>query len=142
MEKPYSDLVTHAERAVSTVKDPELRRVAFERVLDDLISSAADARPRPATVRTAAQPARRQPAGKANVKRGGPQGYVDELVGEGFFAEPRTISEVRRELTNRGHHIPVTSLSGPLQKLCQQRLLRRQKIDREGKKKTFAYSNW
>jgi hypothetical protein len=32
----YADLVAQAERAVVAVKDPELRRAAFERVLEDL----------------------------------------------------------------------------------------------------------
>jgi len=62
---------------------------------------------------------------------------------DGFFAKPKTISEVKAELANRGHHIPLTSLSGPLQKLCQDKELRRQKAeDKGGKKKPFVYSNW
>jgi len=43
MEKPYTELVGQAERAVPAVKDPELRRVAFEKVLDDLLSVAGAA---------------------------------------------------------------------------------------------------
>jgi hypothetical protein len=65
------------------------------------------------------------------------------MLTEGFFAKPKTMSEVKAELANRGHHIPVTSLSGPLQKLCQSKELRRQKVgDEGGKKKTFVYSEW
>jgi len=37
--KPYAELVTQAEEATRAIKDPELRRVAFERVLDDLLSA-------------------------------------------------------------------------------------------------------
>jgi hypothetical protein len=141
VEKPYSDLVTQAERAVGAVKDPELRRVAFERVLDDLLSLqrkdvAVTARSRPRAGNTT------KPAARSKARRGGPQAYVDELVEEGFFRKPKTISAVKVELENRGHHIPLTSLSGPLQKLCQKKVLRRQRIESKGKKKTFAYSNW
>ena len=71
-------------------------------------------------------------------KRTGPQAYVEEMVDDGFFKKPKTISEVKAELENRGHHIPLTSLSGPMQKLCQKKVLRRQKADG----KAFSYSNW
>jgi len=47
------------------------------------------------------------------------------------------LTEVKVELENRGHHIPLTSLSGPLQQLCQGKELRRTRSD--GK---FVYSNW
>ncbi len=41
MAKPtdYSALVADAEKAVQSVKDPELKRIAFQKVLDDLLSS-------------------------------------------------------------------------------------------------------
>jgi hypothetical protein len=66
------------------------------------------------------------------------------LIDDGFFKEQRTIAEVKAELANQGYHIALTSLSGPLQKLTQERRLRRQKVTAEGKgsKVTFAYSNW
>ena len=136
MAKPYSELVAQAERAVASVKDAELRRVAFERVLNDLLGETGDspqARRKP-TARTSSS----SQAKKAGKKRSGPQAYVEEMIEEGFFKKPKTISEVKAELENRGHHIPVTSLSGPMQKLCQKKQLRRQRPDG----KTFSYSNW
>jgi hypothetical protein len=134
----YPELVAQAERAVAGVKDPELRRIAFQKILDDLLGGAA------APTAKHGAPARRGPLPRGKVKgvaRGGPQAYVEELVAEGFFKKPKTIANVRAELENRGHHIPMTSLSGPLQKLCQRRSLRRQRI-KSGKKQTFAYSHW
>jgi hypothetical protein len=70
--------------------------------------------------------------------------YVRELIDDGFFKKPKTIAEVRAELGNRGHHIAITSLSGPLQKLCQQRALRRHRVagDDNGKRAAFNYSEW
>jgi len=137
MTKPYSELVAQAERAVADVKDAELRRVAFERVLNDLLGGTGDAghlRPT-APTRTTKQKISQKSVTK---KRSGPQGHVEEMVDDGFFKKPKTISEVKAELENRGHHIPLTSLSGPMQKLCQKKILRRQKPDG----KTFSYSNW
>ena len=145
--KPYSEMVNEAEKAVSSVKDPELRRVAFEKILHDLINSGDSDEESPSTKRR--QTNRHQKAAKGapaskkpRARAGGPQTYVEELVADKFFAKPKTISEVRTELENRGHHIPLTSLSGPLQKLCQSKSLRRQKDVTKGKKKTFLYSNW
>ena len=58
--KPYAELVTQAEEATRAIKDPELRRVAFERVLDDLLadgdvaiqSQARSTRPAPRAPRS------------------------------------------------------------------------------------------
>ena len=141
MEKPYSELVAQAEKSVSGVKDPELRRVAFEKILDDLLSKPSGKSeglvPHKKTAtrtKSAAKTTKQKP--------GGPQAYVEELIDENYFAKPKTISEVRAELGNRGHHIPRTSLSGPLQKLCQKKTLRRHKSTAKEGKKTFVYSNW
>ena len=147
MEKPYSELVAQAESAVSAVKDPELKRVAFEKVLDDLLSGGSTAADHKAVAPSSVRrPVRRKRqvsnATKAGSKRGGPQAYIEELKGDGFFEKPKTISEVKAELANHGHHIPPTSLSGPLQTLCQKKSLRRNKADGQGNKKTLVYSNW
>lgn len=136
MTKPYAELVTQAERAVAGVQDAELRRVAFERVLADLLLGAEETpKPRqPSPVRATKHAAPKSP----RKKRGGPQSHIEEMVNDGFFKKPKTISEVKAELENRGHHIPVTSLSGPMQTLCQRKVLRRQKADG----KTFSYTDW
>jgi hypothetical protein len=137
MSKPYSELVAQAENAVASVKDAELRRVAFERVLNDLLGGEHDSgghRPE----KSSRPKAKKSSAAPRAKRRGGPQAYVEEMIDEGFFKKPKSISAVKAELENRGHHIPLSSLSGPLQKLCQKKVLRRQKADG----KTFAYSNW
>ncbi len=136
----YPELVAKAEKSVSGVKDPELKRIAFQKILDDLLGSGAPA----AAGRggsTSKKPSGPSQRAKTSSK-GGPQTYVEELVEEGFFKKPKTIAQVKAELENRGHHIHITSLSGPLQKLCQRKVLRRQKLKTSGQKQTFAYSNW
>lgn len=136
MAKPYAELVAQAEHAVAGVKDAELRRVAFERILNDLLGGGSEGQSgKPAAAARAAKHAPAKPTAK---KRSGPQAHIEEMIDDGFFKKPKTISEVKAELENRGHHIPLTSLSGPMQKLCQKKLLRRQKPDG----KTFSYSNW
>lgn len=138
----YSALVAEAENAVAGVKDPELRRIAFQKVLDNLLGSSTSSAVQHAKNQKK-RPVRKRPAGGTKSKRvatRGPQAYVKELVEEGFFKDQRTIANVKAELANRGHHIPLTSLSGPLQKLVQRKSLRRQRV-KSGKGQTFAYSN-
>jgi len=138
----YAAFVVQAENAVKGLKDPELKRIAFQKVLDDLIG--ASDRPLPSSQgratksRSAAKPAKAKPS----TKKGGPRAYIRELVDEDFFKKPKTISDVKVELENRGHHIPMTSLSGPMQGLCKARELRRKKTEEPDAKKTFVYSNW
>ncbi len=136
----YQEFAKKAEAAVKGVKDPALRRVAFEKVLDDLLSHGQS---KTKSIAAGNKFAKKIPAStKIGAKPHGPQGHVQELVDEGFFKKPKTITEVKAELENRGHHIPRTSLSGPLQVLCQRRILRRQKKKTTGKKETYCYSLW
>ena len=132
----YSEVVDRAEKAVASVKDPELKRIAFQKVLDDLLGSSGG---KVTDARLAKEPrVIRKASGKVASKTG-PKAYIEELIEEGFFKKPKTIAEVKMALENQGRHIPVTSLSGPLQKLCQQKLLRRQKHAESG---AYTYSEW
>ncbi len=38
----YAELALKAEKAVSALKDPELRKVAFEKILDELLGRSAE----------------------------------------------------------------------------------------------------
>lgn len=125
-----SNLVQQAEHCVSGVKDPELRKIAFTKVLDSLLSAG--------TTKPADRPKKTAPRQRA---KGGPQAYVEELHSQGFFQKTATLAEVQRELINRGHSIPLTSLSGPMQTLCKRRVLRRHRSTVNGKE-AFVYSNW
>jgi hypothetical protein len=142
----YEDLVKQAEQAVAPVKDPELKRIAFEKILDALLGTPPEIRH--ASVKAKKTPPRRTSSAEAKEqtnrkRRAGTQAYVEELIDDGFFAKPKTIAAVKAELGNRGHHIPLTSLSGPLQGLCRRKRLRREKSEAtDGGKKAFAYSNW
>ena len=67
-------------------------------------------------------------------------GRMLALRDDGFFAAQRSISDIRMELAKRGWHYPLTTLSGRLQALVQQRELRREKV-KDGRKKAWRYSN-
>ena len=137
----YQEILASAEKAVAAVKDPELRRVAFQKILDELLSLG-----RPADAEPIAKAVKKAAPGKfkatiTKTRRPGTQSYVNEFVKDGFFKKQKTISQLKAELENRGHHIPLTALSGPLQTLCQRRILRRNRV-KSGNRSTFAYSNW
>jgi hypothetical protein len=130
------------------MKDAELRRSAFQIVLEDLLAGGSRAK---SSLRGKGKSAQNGHAQEDPVRmkkqpdkasRGGTQSCVDELLSDGFFKEQKNISEVEAELKNRGHHIPVTSLSGPLQRMCKERKLRRQKMAKIGNRRTWSYSVW
>jgi hypothetical protein len=126
----YSELVEQAERAVQGVKDAELKRIAFQKVLEELLGGGT------ASERTIKK-AKGKRTGSTHTAKGGPRTYLREMIAEGFFKKPKAITDVKVELENRGHHIPLTSLSGPLQSLCKKKELRRQRNDGR-----FVYSDW
>ena len=119
----FSALVDEAEKAVQGVKDPELKRIAFQKVLEELLGGHGG---QTARANRKAQSTR---GNRAKATRGGPRAYIREMIGDGFFKKQKALPDVKAELENRGHHIPLTSLSGPLQTLCKAKELRRQKAD-------------
>lgn len=144
--KDYAQLVAAAENAVLSVRDAELRRSAFQIVLEDLLAGGKG-KPRYGGAKAESSQSRQSEAHPVKTKkaRGGTQSYLDELLSEGFFKKQKNISEVKAELENRGHHIPLTSLSGPLQRMCKERKLRRQKTAKTvktGSRSTYSYSHW
>src|SRR6266403_515765 len=119
-----------AMRAVEDMPDNELRVRAFEVILGRLLdaevassrgmSSAENLGPKAGKIpRTTASPSLRNRDPKSCSER------IVSLRDDGFFKGPRTLGEIRSELQVRGWTYPVTSLSGPMQKLVQKRELRR-----------------
>jgi hypothetical protein len=133
-------MVLSAEAAVASVKDPELRRAAFEKVLERLLTMPEPASPN-------ATPGRRQPPPTPPAKtaaRGpgkpGPTARVEELIAEGFFATPRSLGDVLKELGTRGFHTNRQPLSVVMLRLCRNKKLRRQ--NGTGDDEGYVYSNW
>ncbi len=141
-QEDFKNLVHRAEQAVASVKDPELRRVAFEKILDRLLGAGEDHVLKKGKQKKQSASTNTSTAKTTGRRSSGPTGFVREMTQDGFFKKPKTIAQVKAELENRGHHIPLTSLSGPLQSLCKDRTLRRQRTTDGGKKQTFSYSNW
>ena len=62
---------------------------------------------------------------------------IFNLVQEGYFKEPRTISEIEKKLHQRAVNKPTTSLMKPLRLLIHKRIIEREKPDGKGHYKYF-----
>lgn len=140
-EQDYAQMIKEAEAAVAPVKDPELKRIAFEKILDSLLAKGTSGTVARADKTKAHGRSQKVDRRVSERRAGGPKGYIEELIDEAFFKTPKTLAAVRAELGNRGHHIPMVQLSTPMQRLCQQRRLRRNKAV-DGNKEVYTYSNW
>lgn len=54
---------------------------------------------------------------------------VNELKAEGFFDNPRMVTEITEKLAEKGYHYPESSLTHPLQRAVRQGILGRLKKD-------------
>lgn len=132
------DLRKRAEKAVAEMPDGELKVKAFEVILTHLLGGGETSQERS---REEVPP----PTGKSKPKKEGVSaqsitGRILVLKDEGFFKAQKTIGEVREELKAHGWHYPLTTLSGRMQALVQQRRLRRERAT-QGNKKIWKYSN-
>jgi hypothetical protein len=131
------ELRKQAEQSVEGMPDGDLKVKAFETILAHLLSSAGTEKRHEAPDS--------KPLSRVKPKAGKAPASVTErllsLKGDGFFSTQRTIAEIRQELKKNGWHYPITSLSGPLQVLVQQRNLRRERVDDERGRKGWRYSN-
>jgi len=136
--KKLIELRKQAEKAVAEMPDGELKVKAFEVILSHLLGSS----PVSETTKGAQES---RPARAARTKAEGTSaksigGRILVLGDEGFFKTQKTIGEVREELKAHGWHYPLTTLSGRLQSLVQQKKLRRERAS-QGNKKIWKYSN-
>jgi len=129
-----------AEEAVANVKDPRLREIAFGRILDHLLGTGHNN-----PDHTSPSGVEKRPSGKIKAKPAstGVMAWLKELVGEGFFSEPRSMNQIIEELNNRSHHLKAGDLTKQMQLLCHAKLLRRRKQPSvAGGKVLFHWSNW
>jgi hypothetical protein len=145
MKSNLVELRKQAEQAVRDMAEGDLKVKAFETILTHLLSSNSghnNTEPAGGNGNVAG-------SGKSHLKQKEPVSELPKSVGkrilflkaDGFFASQKSIAEIRSELKKNGWHYPVTSMSGPLQKLVQKRQLRRQRADEAEGRKGWKYSN-
>lgn len=129
----YKELVAQAEKAVASVSDPALKQIAFQKVLDNLLTNYAE-QPNTKPSNRKLKPTNRSTAARA---KKGPRAYIEDLIEDNFFKTKRSLVQVLAELADRGHHIKASDAGVVLLRLCKGKVLRRKKED-----KTYLYSNW
>src|SRR5437870_2180140 len=92
----YAQLVTEAEEAVKNVKNAKLKQLAFQKILDVMLAPSArtglDAIEQNSRIRNETIP------------------RLEKLISEGFFKSPRTLTEARVEMANRGDRTHIEDL--------------------------------
>lgn len=119
-----------AMRVVKDMPDNELKVRAFEVILGRLLDAEVASSQGVSSAETLSSKAGRIPRMTAipSLRNKPPKSCSERIVSlreDGFFKGPRTLGEIRIELQMRGWTYPITSLSGPMQKLVQKRELRR-----------------
>jgi hypothetical protein len=120
-----------AEEAVSDMVDGPLKLKAFEMILGTLLSGSP-AQPISPSAARPAESAASKPASSLSSR-------IALLAEEGFFGEPRSLSEIQAKLGEHGWHYPQSNLSTPLIRLVRQRELRRLQLAAGGKR-VWKYS--
>ena len=122
-----------AERAVEGMAEGPLKTAAFQTILTKLLNDSP-------LVEQASHPPDKDRV-NSKVQPDTLKGRVLAVKAEGFFKIQRSLSEVREALGSRGWHYPLTTLSGGMQSIVQQRQLRRERISVRGKQ-VWKYSNF
>lgn len=157
MAKSYGELAKTAERAVTGIKDKELRKEAFKILLLQLISgrggafssAAPKAARKAAKKKTVKRKVAKKKAAKITKKKGAKRpgraggGVVttilDKLVAAGYFKKQRDAATIYKQFTKRRANILPSQLRMELLRFARNRKLKR-KIKMKGKKVTYLYS--
>lgn len=141
LESDLSQIVLSANNFSKVIEDKDLRKVAFDRLLEYLLfgerslqtdfpkkRKLSNSKP-DKTDRTAPKP--------------GPKKWIDELIEDGLFSKPLTNGRIRTLLNERGHILKATDITKPLASLVTDKKLRRMKlISEKSKKEQVHWVNW
>ncbi len=134
----YQSAVKTAEEAVTSMKDPKLREIAFGQILAQLLSAGKHSGSSEHTRRSPAGPSR-----STGKKKTGTIDWLRDLAAEGFFKIPHNMQGILDRLAEQSHHLSGSDLTWPLQQLCHTKVLRRKKVaPKQGKAAMWHWSNW
>jgi len=117
----------HIKMKVGNIEfEIECREDQIQRIVDKVLSTVTE------HAKKAVLPAGEieYPAGRAETCRG----ILERLWKEGFFAEPRSLSQVHEEMTRIGYHYDRTAVAHVLLDLVRDGVL-----TREGKPRRYVY---
>jgi len=133
--------VQTARLVTADIDEMDLRRLAFDRVLEHLLATQEGhlaAGPRSVDV------IQRLPPREIRLKRAtGPSAWVADLHAEGFFKAPKTITKVVDAVKAMGHNILSKDVTYPLEQMARRKVLRREKeITNESKRRVWVYRDY
>jgi hypothetical protein len=136
--------VESAEAVTSGVSDPQLRAIAFGRVLDHLLAGGATQSPTQIQREGTEPPRHRAPSGvRPPSSRSGPSAWINSLRDEGFFTKQKPLAEVTEAVRAQGHNIDSKNVTDPLERLVQSKVLRRERKPTDGSTRVvWLYSNY
>jgi hypothetical protein len=121
------ELVEASLACTAEIKDESLRAVAFAKVLEFMLRSNDWAAP--ATAANRGESLRQAPkathAEAVGSSADGPSSWIEGLESEGFFREPRSITDVVGRVKADGHSVLSKDVTYPLVRLVRMRKLRR-----------------
>lgn len=135
-------LIQEAKDSVSVVKDPQLRQIAFGRILDFFLSSDYVLEGQRNDKKGGRKILKKIPS-KEHKKRKGPKVWMEELIEQDFFKKPKSLKEIIGQLETLGHHLRSSDVQPYLQIFMDNKKLRRKKqAPGGGGKKCWHYVNW
>lgn len=135
-------LIAKRQAAEKAVEDaaPDLKEKAFEVMLQHLLSGERQPLANTRRRKKTSQPKSGMSLKvKKSRKPSGPQGLITELVKDGFYDEWRSLPDILERLRVGGHIYKQSSLSTPLRRLTQAKVLRRKERERDGGRKIWMY---
>ena len=133
--------VETAQSVTEGLADPQLRSIAFGKVLEHLLIAGTST---PLTVSREHAPvvANRQRNRPRPTVSDGPTAWVDILRTEGFFASPKSLADVTEAVCAQGQKVESKNVTEPLEKLVKSRTLKRERKPTEGQKRgVWMYVN-
>lgn len=136
----YAEIAARAEKAVQSVEDQDLRRIAFDRILQQMLEGlGADAPP-------LSHPERKVSTAKRfstqRSSKEGPTGWLEGLIKDGFFDEEQGQREILEKLGERGRELQDSQITQQLLSLVRRGLLKRRKVQTpsaQGMRKVWKY---
>lgn len=130
-------LAAAVEKAVAGVENADLKVIAYQVMLGQLIGNVSNS---PTTRGARAHPAKA--SGGQRPRKGGPTRHLAELLEEGFFDEQRNLSQTVEELRARGHLYRQSDISPVLARMVRAKQLRRLKVKNATGKDVWVYQRW
>jgi hypothetical protein len=144
-ETELASIVQRAYSATQTIAETDLRRVAFDRLLEFLLTNSELREMTLDAQASREKPAKQRGKPKTNPRRPieGPSSWVESMVDEGFFATPKGIASVVERVSAMGHSVQSKDVTFPLVQLVQRKRLRRERgSDGKTKRPVWIYTNY